>query len=190
MDPSQQITTILINIREGRAGATEELIPIVYNDLRRLAAYYLRNEPAGQTLQPTAMINELYLRLFAVEPLHWQNRAHFFAVAAQQLRRILVDHARAVRAQKRGGGQLHVSLSNIGTTASQTDEDILAVHEALEALEKLDRRAAQVVELRFFGGLQEREAAEVLGISVASLKRDWEFARAWLLTQLRPVKPR
>jgi RNA polymerase sigma factor (TIGR02999 family) len=179
----QPITTLLIDLREGRPGAAEELVGAVYQDLRRLAAHQFRHEAAGHTLQPTAIVHELYVRLFGGEAAPWQDRQHFFAVAAQQIRRILVDHARAKRAAKRGGDQVRVTMTQLGGGETK-DEDVLAVHEALEQLEALDKRAAQVIELRFFGGLEEQEAAEVLGISLATLKRDWVFARAWLLDQL------
>ena len=184
MDKSgQNITALLLDVRNGSKKAAEELIAIVYQDLHRLAVYYFRNEGEQQTLQPTALVHELYLRLLASEPICWQNRAHFFAVAAQQMRRILTDRARARNTQKRGGGQ-GTPLAEIVDCAVQNDANLLALHEALGRLENVDQRAARVVELRFFGGLQEKEVAEVLGISVGTVKRDWEFARAWLIRQL------
>jgi RNA polymerase sigma factor (TIGR02999 family) len=183
----QPITTLLMDMRRGRSGAAGELLAIIYEDLRRLAAHNFRGEKAGHTLQPTALVHELFIRLFAGETVSWSDRAHFFAVASQQIRRILVDHARSRRAQKRGGGDVRVTLAEFpGPTAAI--EDVLAVHEALLRLEALDSRAARIVELRFFGGLEEKEAAEVLGISLATLKRDWQFARAWLQAQLKSVK--
>jgi RNA polymerase sigma factor (TIGR02999 family) len=182
----QEITTLLLDWRQGNAAASDELLAVVYQELRRLAAHYLRQERPDHTLQATALVHELYLRLLGAEPINWQNRAHFFAVAAQQMRRILIDHARALQADKRGGQRVKLTLGAVKGWVGTQEEDLLAVNEALEQLSRLDPRAAQVVELRFFGGLQEKEAAEVLGISVATLKRDWEFARTWLLSRLQP----
>lgn len=182
-DPGS-LTTLLVHVREKRPGAADQLMAIVYKDLRRLAAHQFRGEAQGHTLQPTAVANELYLRLFADQNVALQDRAHFFAVAAQQIRRILVDHARARRTNKRGGGRARVTMVELAAPGLPATEDLIAVHEALGRLEQLDGRAAQVVELRFFGGLEEKEAAEVLGISLATLKRDWVFARAWLSKEL------
>jgi RNA polymerase sigma-70 factor (ECF subfamily) len=179
----QEITTLLIGWRAGDRTAGNELISIVYPELRRLAAHYLRQERADHTLQATALVHELYVRLFASEPVSWENRAHFFAVAAQQLRRILIDHARSVRAAKRGGEFARVTLADIPQPV-QESLDLLALDEALTRLEELDPRVARVVELRFFAGLEEKDAATVLDISVATLKRDWTFAKAWLISQL------
>jgi RNA polymerase sigma factor (TIGR02999 family) len=181
----QEITTLLMNWQQGDRIAGDELIGLVYPELRRLAAHYLRPERPGHTLQATALVHELYVRLFAGEPISWENRAHFFAVAAQQLRRILIDHARGVNAAKRGGGQARVTLADVGLAPAQ-NIDVLALDEALTRLEQLDPRAAKTVELRFFAGLEEKEAAAVLDVSVATLKRDWNFARAWLVSQLFP----
>jgi RNA polymerase sigma factor (TIGR02999 family) len=187
---SRALTTLLLDWRAGNPAAADQLASILYNDLRSLARQYLRHERPDHTLQPTALVNELYLRLFGVSaPVTWQNRAHFFAVAAQTLRRILVDHARAQRAEKRGGHQVKVSLTAAQKWAESRNEDLLAVEEALQQLEQLEPRAAQVVELRFFGGLTEEEVAEVLGVSPITVKRDWKFARAWLMNQLRPLPP-
>ena len=135
-------------------------------------------------MQATALVHETYLRLFGSEPIDWQNRAHFFAVAAQQLRRVLVDHARRAHREKRGGGQVEFSLDEKDGPVVYRDERLIEIDQALERLESLDERAAKVVELRYFGGLSEKEAAEALGVSVATLKRDWEFARTWLASQL------
>jgi RNA polymerase sigma factor (TIGR02999 family) len=184
---SHQVTTLLLDWRQGNAGAGDQFIAIVYNELRRLAAHCLDAERRDHTLQPTALVHELYLRLFASgDPITWQNRAHFFAVAAQTLRRILVDHARAHRAQKRGGAQVKLSLTAAQGWLDDRNEDLLALDEALRRLEHLQPRAGQVVELRFFGGLQEDEIAEVLAIAPITVKRDWKFARAWLMSQLLP----
>ena len=181
---SQQITALLGNWRNGDKAAAAEVMTLVYGELRRLAKRYMARERLGHTLQPTALVHELYLRLFAVAPVEWRDRAHLFAVAAQQLRRILIDHARSLHRERRGGTQLRVSLSEVADWAETRDCEMVALDDALRQLEELDPRAAQVVELRFFGGLTEREAAEVLSISVATLKRDWDFSRSWLLDQL------
>ena len=183
---SQDFTAMLHAWRGGDQAAANQLIEVAYNQMRDLAANYMRHERPDHTLQPTALVHELYGRLFTRATVDWQDRAHFFAVAARQLRRILVNHARDRRAGKRGAGAVRVSLTDINGLTHPLQEDVLAVDEALGRLEQLDARAAHVVELRFFGGLDEKEAAAVLGISVATLKRDWDFARAWLLAQLEP----
>lgn len=166
--------------------AAEKLITSVYQELRQLAGYYMRGERADHTLQPTALVHEMFLRLSKSEPVSWQNRAHFFAVAAQQLRRILVNHARDRHADKRGGNPVKVTLSYLNGLSQARELDVLDLNDALDRLEKFEPRAARVIELRFFAGLTEAEAAEALGISIASLKRDWAFGRAWLLRQLGP----
>ena len=181
---SRQVTTLLIDWRSGDSQASERLLSLVYQELRRIAARHLRLERTGHTLQPTALVHELYLRLFAAEPVDYRDRTHFFAVAARQLRRILIDHARGDNAKKRGHGQIEVPLADIDAPAKARSEDLLAVNEALDELEKMDSRCSKVVELRFFGGLTEQEAALVLGVSTATVKRDWEFARAWLNSRL------
>jgi RNA polymerase sigma factor (TIGR02999 family) len=188
LDPDpHQVTTLLLDWRQGDAAAGDRFMGVVYNELRRIAARCLHAERPDHTLQPTALVHELYLRLFASgDPITWQNRAHFFAVASQTLRRILVDHARANRAEKRGGGQIKLSLTAAQGWLDDRNEDFLALEESLGRLERLQPRAAQVVELRFFGGLQEDEVAEVLGIAPITVKRDWKFARAWLMSQLLP----
>jgi RNA polymerase sigma-70 factor (ECF subfamily) len=184
---SVPVTTLLHDWRQGNAAAGERFLGLVYDELRRLATRYLRQERRGHTLQPTALVHELYLRLFASEPITWQNRAHVFAVAAHTLRRILVDHARAEQSAKRGGPQLKVTLTGVQQElSSQQDHDLLIVNEALDRLAQLAPRAAQVVELRFFGGLEEKEVAEVLDVAPITVKRDWRFARAWLLTRFQP----
>jgi RNA polymerase sigma-70 factor (ECF subfamily) len=184
---SAQVTTLLHDWRQGNAAAGERFLCLVYDELRRLAARYLHQERRDHTLQPTALVHELYLRLFASEPITWQNRAHVFAVAAHTLRRILVDHARIQQAAKRGGPQLQVTLTGVQQELSSTqDHDLLVMNEALDRLAQLAPRAAQVVELRFFGGLEEKEVAEVLAVAPITIKRDWRFARAWLLTQFQP----
>jgi RNA polymerase sigma-70 factor, ECF subfamily len=171
--------------RDGDKDTGNQLIALLYPDLRRLAAHYLRQERPGQTLQPTALVHELYLRLSSGEPIQWQDRAHFLALAAQQLRRLIIDNARMRHAQKRGGERVRVPLPE-SAAAVPVSEDLLALDQELNKLEGLHARSSRVVELRFFGGLREDEIAEALGISVATVKRDWEFARAWLLSRLGP----
>lgn len=183
-DKSDPITALLVDWRNGKTGAASRLMDLVYGELHRMAARQMRNEAPGHTLQTTALVHEVYLRICGSE-LEWQDRAHFFAVAAQQLRRILVDHARQAKCKKRGGASFRFSLLEADGAVSYPDARLLAVDEALDRLEKLDERAAKVVELRFFGGLSEPEAAAALGVSVAALKRDWDFARAWLASQLK-----
>ena len=186
MPTAKEITGLLEQLRSGDGKAATRLMDLVYPELRRLAQRYMRRERPNHTLQATALVHEAYLRLFGSGPMEWQNRAHFFAVAAQQMRRILVDHARTLDARKRGGGDIKVSLEDAKELSVKPDQDLVALDETLKRLEALDSRAARVVELRFFGGLTEKEAAEVMGVSVATLKRDWEFARAWLFDQFRP----
>ena len=181
---THRITGLLENWRAGDKRAADRLIELVYSELHAIAAREMRREHGEHTLQTTALVHEAYLRLFGSGPVEWKDRAHFFAVAARQLRHILVDHARRVRSEKRGGGQVHFSLDDSDGPACPLDERVLAVDEALGRLQMLDERAAKVVELRYFGGLSESEAAETLGISIATLKRDWDFARTWLAAQL------
>ncbi len=182
----RELTTLLLQWREGDREAGNRLFSAAYQELRRLARQHMRNENAGHTLQPTAIVHELYLRFFGAAPIEWQSRAHFFSVAAHQLRRILIDHARHNRAEKRRGGRVQAPLSEVDVAAPVQDEDLVDLDEALLSLEDLDPRAAQVVELRYFGGLTETEAAAALGISLATLKRDWAFARAWLIRRMNP----
>ncbi len=182
------ITTLIRRWQSGDREAADRLIDMVYPELKRIAGAYLRNERPDHTLAPTALVNELYLKLIASSPLAVQNRAHFFAVAAEALRHILVDYARVHNARKRGGNNLKVTLSASGSDFPALDEDMLAVDEVLKQLQQLDARAAQVVELRFFGGLREEEVAEVLGVSKITVQRDWRAARAWLMSQLMPRK--
>jgi RNA polymerase sigma factor (TIGR02999 family) len=178
------VTTLLLDWRRGNREAGSELLARMQPELRRIAASYMRRERAGHTLQPTALVNELYLKLMAGAAVEWQNRAHFLAVAAQQLRRILVDHARQRQSEKRGGGLQATTLDERSAITQPFEASLLDLHAALDALSALDPRAAQVIELRYFGGLTEKEAAEVLGISTATLKRDWEAGRAWLVDRL------
>jgi len=184
MADAEALTRRLRDWRGGDEAAGRELFQVAYDELHRLAAAHFRKERPGHTLQPTVLVNELYLKLFAGAPVDWQNRAHFFAVASQQIRRLLIDHARARQAEKRDGARVRISVTEAGDPAAPGEQDLLELDEALGRLERLDPRLASVVELRFFGGLSEKEAAEVLSISVATLKRDWEFARTWLAKEL------
>ena len=168
----------------GDQTAGNELIGIVYQELRRLAAHYLQNERGDHTLQPTALVHELYLKLFLRQPPSMHDREHFLALAARQLRHIIVDYARTKNAKKRGGREATISLDDVPGLAIPADGRVVELDRALRSLEALDGRAAQVVELRFFGGLTDAEIGQTMGISVATVKRDWGFARAWLLNQM------
>ena len=182
---SQQITRWLGDWRHGDDAARDRLFAVVHPQLQQIAARFLHHERADHTLEPNALVNELYLRLLGAQPIAYNDRAHFFAVAAQTMRRILIDHARARVAEKRGGVQERVSLSAVdGWNPVARSEDLLALDDVLARLEKADPRAAHVVELRFFGGLSEEEVAEALGVSVVTVKRDWRAARAWLVGRL------
>jgi RNA polymerase sigma factor (TIGR02999 family) len=183
-EDSHTITHLLLEWRSGNKDASARLMELVYRELHQMASRQMRRERDEHTLQTTALVHEAYIRLCGAEPIQWHDRAHFFAVAAQQLRRVLVDYARRFRSEKRGGGKICATLFDADKAAWQLDEQLLAVDEALARLEALDRRAAKVIELRFFGGLTECEAAEALEISITTLKRDWDFARSWLATQL------
>jgi RNA polymerase sigma factor (TIGR02999 family) len=183
VESPEEITTLLQRWAEGDRNAGEVAVERAYAELRRLAAHYLRGERDNHTLQPTALVHEIYLRLEG-KGVRWADRKHFFVVAAGQMRRILVDHARARQAEKRGGGEVRVPLHDADRPELPRDAELLALDHALEELTGLDARAASAVELRYFGGFSEHEAASILDISVATLKRDWEFARAWLLRRL------
>jgi len=185
MQPSEGITQLLIDWGKGDQAALEKLMPLVYSELRRLATNYLRRERGEHTLQPTALVNEAYLKLVDQRNPKWQNRAHFFGISAQLMRRILVDHARQHHAAKRGGmGQQRISLTGAEAFAQQPEIDLLALNEALDELARMDPQQGRIVELKFFGGLSIEEIAEVLGIGHATVERDWKMARAWLRRQL------
>ena len=187
MSDSDQITLWLSRARAGDALARDRLFTAVHEHLRKMAAEIFRRERPDHTLEPTALVNELYLRLFRDESESFSDRAHFFAVAAQTMRRILIDHARAAVAGKRGGNKQRVTLSGLaGPKRDASPEEMIALDEALSRLAALDARAARVVELRFFGGLQEDEVAEALSVSTITVKRDWKAARAWLSSHLQP----
>jgi RNA polymerase sigma factor (TIGR02999 family) len=182
---SQQITALLSAWRGGNPNAQGRLFDLVYKDLHRIASRYMAGERQDHTLQATALVNEAYIRLIDIERVHWQDRAHFFAVAARVMRRILVDNARAHRYQKRGGGAPSVSLDEALIVTRQYGPDLVALDDALGALAALDERKGQVVELRFFGGLSVDEAAEVLGVSSDTVQRDWKMAKVWLLREIK-----
>src|SRR5262249_52722260 len=190
MNSTENVTQLLVKWGEGDQKALGDLMPLVYSELRRLARNYLRKERAGHTLQPTALVNEAYLKLIDQKRARWQNRAHFYGVAAQLMRRILVDHARQHRAAKRGGSdQQRLSISSAGQRggkrlATEPPLDPLALHEALEELTLMDPQQGRIVELKFFGGLSIEETAEVMGIGHATVERDWKMARAWLRRKL------
>ncbi|HBY61057.1 MAG TPA: RNA polymerase subunit sigma-70 [Solibacterales bacterium] len=179
------VTQLLVDWSKGNRQALEQLMPLVYDELRRLADFYLRRERAGHTLQGTALVHEAYLRLVDQNRVQWQNRAHFFGVAAQMLRRILVDHARAHRTAKRGGGALTLALDEAIGAPEQKDLDLVALDDALNGLSQMDAQQAKIVELRYFSGLTIEETAEVLDISPATVKRDWVVAKAWLFREVQ-----
>src|SRR5947199_9851151 len=179
-----RVTQLLQQWSHGDNSALAELTPLVYEELRRLAHHYMEAQRPDHTLQTTALVNEAYLRLADQTNPNWQSRAHFFAVAARAMRQILVNYAKSSRAQKRGGGGLKVELDEAALVSPEQSKEIVDLHEALERLATLDSRKAQVVELKYFGGLNYDEMAEVLKISPVTVRRDWRFAKAWLYTQL------
>lgn len=182
-----ELTRLLIAWGNGEREALDELMPFVYEDLRRMAAACMQREPAGHPLQPTALVSEAYLRLIDQRRVQWRNRAHFFGVAAGMMRRILVDQARVRRAGKRGGGWQRVTLTHIDVPADDPAPlDVLALHDALERLAVFDPRQERIVELRYFGGLTIEETAAVLGISDDTVVREWTIAKAWLRARLAP----
>ncbi len=180
----EDVTGLLRAWGGGSQAALDSLVPVLEKELHAIARRYMRLENPGHTLQTTALVNEAYLRLVDVKHADWHDRAHFLAVCAQIMRRILVDHARARRTGKRGGGMAPITLDEALAVSPDTGTDVVAVDEALAAFEKIDPRKAKVVELRFFGGLSVEETAEALGISVESVARDWRLAKVWLMRQL------
>jgi len=180
----QRVTELLAQWSRGDGAALAELTPLVYEELRRIAHHHLSGQRLGHTLQTTALVNEAYLRLADQTNPRWQNRAHFFAVAARAMRQILVSYARSQQAQKRGGRAFKMDLDEAALIAPEESKEIIELHEALEQLSALDSRKAQVVELKYFGGLNYEEIAEVLKISRITARRDWEFAKVWLYTEL------
>jgi RNA polymerase sigma-70 factor, ECF subfamily len=182
--PAPSVTQLLVAWSDGDEVALNQLAPLVHQELHRLAAAYMAGDRQGHVLQATALVNEAYMRLIDWKDVRWQNRAHFFGVAARLMRRVLVDVARNRRRAKRGGRELHVSLSDADDTPVPHSADLMALDDALKTLATLDERQSRVVELRFFGGLTHEEAAHVLGVSVATVRRDWSLAQAWLYREL------
>lgn len=178
------ITQWLLAWSDGRREALDHLVPLVYENLRQLASRYMQHEPPGHALQPTALVHEAFIRLIDQRQVKWRNRAHFYGIAAGMMRRILVDHARLQRAEKRGGAWQRVPLEDEVEAAGPREVDVLALHEALERLAVFDPRQERIVELRYFGGLTIEEAAEVVGISAATVVREWTMAKAWLRADL------
>lgn len=181
---SNPVTELLVRWRGGDKAALDALMPLVYSELRRIANRYLQAERSDHTLQSTALVHEAYVRLTNQQLPQWQNRAHFFAVAAQLMRQVLVDHARSHRASKRGGEVYKLALDDAEDQQKPIDVDILALDDALKSLTAMDAQQGKVVELKFFGGLSNEDTAEVLGISTSTVKRDWTTARAWLFREL------
>ena len=186
MDPLRSdVTTLLNDLARGNDQAASKLIPLVYSELRRIAANYMRRERTDHTLQATALVHEAYLKLVGQRFMDWQGRAHFFGIAAQMMRRILIDHARSHLRDKRGGGAVAVPLEDALVFAPEKSSDLIRIDKSLERLAKIDPRQAKIVELRFFGGLTVEETAEVLAISRITVKRDWSMAKAWLHGDLK-----
>ncbi|MGE0129637.1 MAG: sigma-70 family RNA polymerase sigma factor [Blastocatellales bacterium] len=183
--PTHEVTQLLQDWRNGDEAALSHLISLVEADLHRLAEGYMRREPADHTLQPTALINEAWLRLIDWKPGEWRNRSQFFGVVAQVMRRVLVDHARRRRALKHGGDALKVSLAEAEQWPSDSSADVIALNDALDTLASFDERKSRIVELRFFGGMTEEETAETMDIPLRTLQREWSLARAWLYNELK-----
>ncbi|MGH7634581.1 MAG: sigma-70 family RNA polymerase sigma factor [Gemmatimonadaceae bacterium] len=180
------VTRLLVEWQKGDQQALDSLIPLVYQELRAIAGRYLSRESPGHTLQSTALVHEAYFKLIGQRQMRWQNRAHFFGIAARMMRRILIDHARHQSRDKRGGTAPKLSLDEaVAAPAVESDVDLLALDEALTSLAQIDPRGAQIIELRFFSGLTLEETAEVVGISAGTVKRDWSAARAWLYREMR-----
>jgi RNA polymerase sigma-70 factor, ECF subfamily len=180
----EDVSKLLNAWSDGEESALEELMPLVYDELRVMAKRYMNSQPSGHTLQTTALIHEAYLKLAANKEKHWENRAHFFAVAAQAMRHILVDHARSHQAARRGGATEKISLEEAAFVSPERASEIVALDDALKSLERLDNRKSRVVELRYFGGLSVEETSSVLKISPETVLRDWRFAKTWLLREL------
>jgi len=186
--PKNEVTQLLLRWSEGDKAALGKLMPLVYRELRRLAGHYMRRERPGHTLQASALVNEAYLRLVDYRRMQWQNRAHFFAVAAQAMRRVLVEHARSRQYAKRGGTAQRISLDDVAVLTDQQAAELVALDDALTSLEALDARKVRIVELRYIGGLSIEEAAETLGVSTATVERDWRSAKAWLYRAISQEK--
>jgi RNA polymerase sigma factor (TIGR02999 family) len=184
LEPRQEVTQVLLDWNSGDEHAPERLMPLVYEELRRLARFYLQQERSDHTLQATGLVHEAYLRLVDQSSMNWQNRAHFFAVAAKIMRRILVDYARNHRAEKRGGEREKILFDEALAPSNERAVDLIALDEALQDLETFDPRQSHIVELRFFGGLTNEEIGEVLEISPRTIKREWRLAKAWLRREI------
>ena len=185
LEPSQlNITLLLENCVNGKKNAVNELLPLVYNELKRISSKYLHEEYRNHTLQTTELVHEAYIKLVGRQEINWQNRAHFFGIAANSMRQILVDYARKRNSLKRGEGKTHLSLDKVEEISFQSDEDILALDEAMKKLEAFDPDLSKVVELRFFAGLNVEETSKVLDRSASTVKREWGLARAWLFREL------
>src|SRR6185436_13771214 len=188
-DRQHEVTGILHEWSGGDPDAPERLMPYVYDELRRLARAFLSRERGGHTLQPTALVNEAYLRLVDQTRVNWQNRAHFYGIASRMMRRVLIDHARAHATEKRGGTAIHLSIDDVQVPLEQRAADFVALDEALEKLEQFDERKCRIVEMRFFGGLNDEEIASVLGVATRTVLRDWKKARLWLYRELSQEPP-
>ncbi len=182
--PGPEVTQMLADWSNGNQQALNSLLPLVYDEMRRIASRYLRRERVGHTLQTTALVHEAYLRLIDQQQVNWQSRAHFYGIAAQMMRRILIDHAREQQADKRGGGMPKIAIDEALDAAEEKEVDLIALDDALNTLAKLDEQQSRIVELRFFGGLTIEETAAVLHISPATIKREWVMAKAWLHREL------
>ena len=178
------VTSILTSIEQGDARASEELLPLVYHELRRMAAHKMASEPAGHTLQPTALVHEAWLKLVAPPAQSWQNRAHFFGAAAEAMRRLLIARARRKQTQRRGSGAAHLDVDELEIASPAPDDQLLALNDALDRFAALEPQQAELVKLRYFVGLKIEEAAQVLGVSEATAKRWWAYARAWLFHEI------
>ena len=188
-EPDGTVTLLLTQVRDGNQEAANQLIPLIYKELRQMAGACMRGERPGHTLQATALVNEAYMRMVGSRPVEWQNRAHFFAIAAHTMREVLLDYARRSRAAKRGGADARqVDLDEQFPIASDKLEEVIAIDEALERLALIDPRQSRIVELRFFAGLNVEEAAEVMGVSPKTIKREWRSAKAWLHREMDTVK--
>jgi RNA polymerase sigma factor (TIGR02999 family) len=179
-----EVTQILHDWSGGDSQAPERLMPLVYDELRRLARSFLARERGDHTLQPTALVNEAYLRLVGQRSVSWQSRAHFYGIASRMMRRVLIDHARTHSRDKRGGAAVHLSIDDVQVPIEERAASFVAIDEALETLAKMDERKSRIVEMRFFGGLTDEEIAEVLGVSTRTVLRDWKMARLWLFREL------
>ena len=185
MDNSRQITELLVAWNEGEESALNQLLPVVERELRRIAHNYMRRENPGHTLQTTALINEAYLKLIDQHSVKWQNRSHFFALSAQIMRRILLNHARDNKRDKRGGGAEHVNLDDVYVLSQEKGSELIALDEALERLAEFDKTKSRIVEMRYFGGLTIEETGEVLGIAPPTVSTHWRLAKAWLQNEIR-----